>query len=136
MGQLYNHLIQGTLNYHLPQIEQCINSDTNKSKSKNFKGFLAYRILKGFPPIKIKVPDSDAYTPKQPKSKDEIIKGLETLKRKMEQTLKNLEKNQKGKTPHPGFAYLNASEWFRLIPMHFKHHLRQKERIDNYLNLR
>lgn len=135
MGQLYKHLIDGTLNYHLKQVNNCINSTENKSKKKNFKGFMAYNILNGFPPIKIKVPASETYTPKQPTSIKELKDGFKSLKQEMKNTLTTFEKDKKGKTEHPGFSYLTASEWFRLIPMHFKHHLRQKERIDNYLNL-
>lgn len=133
LGQLYKHLIDGTLNYHLQQLNQCINSTENKSKTKNFKGFMAFNILNGFPPIKIKVPASETYTPKQPKDKQELVDGFHKLKQEMKKTYENLKNDKKGKTAHPGFSYLNASEWYRLIPMHFKHHLRQKESIDNLL---
>ena len=60
--------------------------------------------------------------------------GFQKLKQEMKNTFENLKKDRKGKTAHPGFSYLNASEWYRLIPMHFKHHLRQKENIDTFLN--
>mgnify|MGYP000368541260 CR=1 FL=1 len=133
IGQLYKHLIDGTLNFHLQQVNLCINSTENKSKKKNFKGFLAYNLLNGFPPIKIKVPASETYTPKEPESVDELKNGFQKLRQEMENVLENLKKDKKGKTAHPGFSYLNASEWYRLIPMHFKHHIRQKERIDNFL---
>lgn len=135
MGQLYKHLIDGTINYHLKQVNLCINTSENKSKKKNFKGFMAYNILNGFPPIKIKVPPSETYSPKQPKTIQELKDGFQKLKQEMNNTLENLEKDKKGKMEHPGFEYLSASEWYRLIPMHFKHHLRQKERIDKYLNV-
>lgn len=133
IGQLYKHLIDGTLNFHLQQVKKCINSDENKSKKKNFKGFLTYNILKGFPPIKIKVPASETYTPKQAQNIEELKNGFQKLKQEMRNTFENFEKDKKGKIEHPGLSYLNASEWFRLIPMHFKHHLRQKENIDIFL---
>ena len=133
MGQLYKHLVDGTLNFHLPQANKCISMDENKSKKKNFKGFMAYNILGAFPSIKIKVPPSKTYTPHQPESISELKKGFQDLRREMKSTFENLQNDKKGKTPHPGFSFLNASEWFRLIPMHFKHHLRQKERIDKFL---
>jgi len=134
MGQLYKHLIDGTLDYHLKQINECINTSENKSKKKNFKGFIAFHILKGFPPVKIKVPPSETYTPKQPTSIQELKEGFQKLKNEMNKTLVNFKKDKKGKTPHPAFSYLNATEWFALIPMHFKHHIRQKERLNNHLN--
>jgi len=39
------------------------------------------------------------------------------------------------KTPHPAFGYLNAREWYQIIPMHFHHHLRQKSRLDKFLGV-
>lgn len=41
----------------------------------------------------------------------------------------------KGKTKHPGLGYFNASEWLRFAEMHFRHHLKQKKRIDDFLKI-
>jgi hypothetical protein len=38
-----------------------------------------------------------------------------------------------GKTKHPALGYLAAKEWYKLIVIHFRHHLRQKKRIDLFL---
>lgn len=134
LGQLYLHLIEGTLNYHIPQIKKCVSSNKNTSKKKNFKGFIAYNILNGFPPIKIKVPPSDIYTPKQLKDVQSLKKGFDNLKHEMKTVQELLKNDKKGKTAHPGFSYLNAQEWFQLIPMHFKHHIKQKQRLDLLLS--
>jgi len=40
--------------------------------------------------------------------------------------------NHKGKTKHPGLNYFSADEWFRFAEMHFRHHERQKKRIDDF----
>ncbi len=133
LGQVYMHLINGTLSFHLKQLELCIHSSENKHLKKNFKGFLSYKLLKGIPPIKIKVPPTPAYTPKQPENIGEITNGLSVLKEKMTNALQLFKEDQKGKTEHPGFGFLNAEEWYKLIEMHFLHHLRQKKRIDSYL---
>ncbi len=134
LGQVYQHLIQATNGYHLGQIKTCLNTNENASKKKNFKGIMTYHILGKFPPIKIKVPPSETYTPKQPKSKEALREGLELARKNIEAIYPAIEANQnKGKTPHPGFAFLNAEEWFGLIPMHFKHHLRQKAELDKFL---
>jgi hypothetical protein len=37
------------------------------------------------------------------------------------------------KVQHRAMGYLNAEEYFQLIDMHFRHHLWQKERIDQFL---
>jgi hypothetical protein len=38
-----------------------------------------------------------------------------------------------GKTAHPAFGFLDAFEWFQLIEIHFRHHLRLKNRLDKFL---
>jgi DinB superfamily len=134
MGQVYNHLISATLFFHLKQVETCLASNENADKSKNFKGFLTYNVLGKMPPIKIKVPPSDAYTPKQPESLEAIKKGLTKVQERMKETATILQsKSSTGKTAHPGLSYLNAEEWYRLVGMHFTHHLRQKETLDAML---
>lgn len=135
MGQLYNHLVTSGLNFHLKQVETCITSNENAKKNKNFKSFITYNILGKLPPVKVKVPPSDAYTPKQPKNKQEILDGLVQIQQKMKETLPLL-KNAKfrGKTAHPALGFLNAAQWYKLVEMHFNHHLMQKKNLDAFLN--
>lgn len=130
LGQIYLHLINSTLYFHGKQIECCVKAKNNCNKRKNFKGFMVYTILGKFPPVKIKVPASDEYTPITPVSKKEIELGLQKVDEMMCVWKELLKNDLGGKTPHPGFDYLNASEWFRLIPMHWTHHLRQKSDRD------
>lgn len=135
IGQVYMHLINSTLGFHLKQMDACLQSDANHSEKKTFEGFLAYRILGGFPPIKIKVPPSELYTPKQPESKEQIASGLEEVEEALKKRLPLLaQAKYQGKTQHPGLGYMNAREWFQLVEMHFRHHLRQKSRLDDFLN--
>jgi hypothetical protein len=131
LGQVYKHLINSTLQFHLKQVSICLASAENNKEKKNFKGFLAYNILKGFPPIKIKVPASEFYTPKEPNNKNEIQEGFEKVTHEMLEILKAFEHNAQGKTKHPGFNYINAVEWYKLIEMHWRHHIRQKNALDN-----
>jgi DinB superfamily len=134
MGQVYNHLIGATLNFHLKQVEACLSTTQNQNKKKNFKGFLAFNIINGFPPIKITVPASETYTPKQPISIDELAKGLQQVKFSMEQILPLIKTaNTNSKTAHPGFSFLNANDWYTMVDMHFRHHLRQRKIIDTSL---
>jgi DinB superfamily len=131
MGQVYNHLITATLFFHLKQVETCMTSNNDSDKSKNFKGFLTYNVFGKMPPIKIKVPPSDTYTPKQPESIEAIKNGLAKVQEKMKNISTNLKSSaNKGKTKHPGLSYLNAEEWYRLVGMHFNHHLRQKATLE------
>ena len=134
LGQVYIHLISASLNFQIKAIERCLKSSENKRKLKSFKGFLIFNILGNFPPMKIKVPASREYTPKQPKSKAEIIEGLEKTKKKLTVIAAQLEKQNKGgKVAHPALGFLNAKEWFHLIEMHFRHHLRQKFDLDQFI---
>lgn len=126
IGQIYLHLINSSVQFHGKQIELCVTTKKESDKKKNFKGFMVYTILGKFPPVKIKVPSSSDYTPPTPVSKKEVELGLEEVLNKMKVWRDLLNDDLGGKTPHPGFGYLNAQEWFRLIPMHWQHHLRQK----------
>ncbi len=133
MGQLYNHLIDSALNFHLKEVDKCLSSMENSTRKKNFKGFVICNILNGFPPVKITVPPSESYTPKQPESMEELREGLEKVAKAMEETLPRLSQEKTGKTAHPAMAFLNAAEWYKLVEMHYRHHLRQKESLDRFL---
>jgi hypothetical protein len=41
-----------------------------------------------------------------------------------------------GKTKHPGLGFFNANEWLQFAEMHLRHHLKQKERIEEFLKIR
>jgi hypothetical protein len=38
--------------------------------------------------------------------------------------------NPNYKVKHEGFGWLNAREWFDLVGMYFRHHLRQKGELE------
>jgi hypothetical protein len=133
IGQVYEHLVMGALNYHVKQIEQCLLSDANQIEKKTFPGILMFS-LHSFPPVRIKVPPSPLYTPKQPESKTRIQAGMRLLQKKLQDLSREIEHAVHfGKTKHPVLGYLGAKEWYQLIVMHFRHHLRQKKRIDVFL---
>lgn len=133
LGQMYNHLIKGTERIHLVKASECINSDSNSDKSKKFPGKVVF-LIGGFPPQKIKVPPSPQYTPEQPANKKELLEGLVHLKSIFREKVKEInDKPGKGKSEHPALGYLTAIEWIKLINMHFKHHKRQKQRLENFI---
>ncbi len=136
LGQVYLHLIDSFEEFRETKLDKCLQSNENQRKKKNFRGFLVLGLLKSFPPIKIKFPttESKAFNPAQPESKDEIQKGLQQVKAKMKeyQILLSQNKNQ-GKASHPVLSYLDGNEWYLLAGLHFKHHLRQKKRLDIFL---
>jgi hypothetical protein len=133
IGQVYEHLVIGTLNYHLKQIEQCLITDVNQREKKTFVGILMFS-LNSFPPVRIKVPPSPTYSPQQPESKKKINAGMRLLQKKLKDLSGEVDHAVHfGKTKHPALGYLGAKEWYQLIVMHFRHHLLQKKRIDLFL---
>jgi DinB superfamily len=130
IGQVYQHLIQATLDFHLGQVSVCCSNKTNTEQRLNIKGILAFKLLGFFPPIRIKVPASESYTPKQPTSKREIEEGMLAVKTAMQDCISLFAQNKGGKTQHPAFGFLSAENWYQLVGMHWKHHLRQKNRLD------
>ncbi|TMV50992.1 DinB family protein [Paenibacillus mesophilus] len=136
LGQVYVHLIQTTMRMQLRQIEACREnggpaSGTVGEKTEPGKAVFD---LGAFPPIRIRVAASDAYTPRQPESKEQLVDGLNEVVRRMREVEPSLEGIPAENTaPHPRLGKLNAKEWFALAEMHFRHHLRQKERLDALL---
>ena len=133
LGQMYNHLIKGTYYLHLTAIEQCANGTASDGGKKTEVGESIFK--EGtFPPIRVKGPDTQEFTPPNPTGKEEVKEGLLQIIEKMreiERRLLDIPICQK--VQHRRMGYLNAEEYFQLIVMHFRHHLRQKERIDQFL---
>jgi hypothetical protein len=132
LGQLYDHLINGTYSFHLKEIENCLNKKNGKEGgNKKFKGKLIF-FLNGFPKIKIKGLPSEKYTPTQPESPVKMKDELYRFIKMMQKISKDIDhsNNLKYKTLHPSFGMLNALEWYLIIEMHFRHHLKQKTKLD------
>jgi hypothetical protein len=136
IGQVYSHLVNGTRRYQLQQVVQCLETrPTAGNLQKKLPGKLVF-LLRSFPPMRVKVPPSETYTPKQPQNIEAIRIGLEELIIIMQATERKLSSaSETSKTSHPAFGFLNAREWFQLIEMHFRHHLHQKKRLDSFLTL-
>jgi DinB superfamily len=133
IGQMYQHLVGSAAFFHAKLVEEALKSDDNAGESKTFPGKLSY-FINGFPPIKIKVPASPEYTPPQPKSRQAVSEGLQKLKISLKDLGEKVDaSSSKGKQKHPAFGYLTAFEWYKMIDMHFTHHLRQKKRLDQFL---
>ena len=131
MGQLYRHLIADT-GYYIEQIRLCL--DTNEHATEESAAF-AQSILhnNGFPDQQIKGDPSHASIP-QPTDKKQLITDLQKLKEAVLVLKEAVFSSQsKGKTKHPGLGYFSAREWYRFADLHFRHHLKQKNRIDHFL---
>jgi hypothetical protein len=132
IGQLYDHLINGTYEYHLKQIENCLQKEGgSENGKKKFKGKILF-FLKSFPNMRITGVPATVYTPAQPespmKAKDELYRFIKV----MNQVSKDIDAagQLNYKVSHPSLGMMTAEEWYMLIEMHFRHHLKQKNRLD------
>ena len=137
MGELYQHLFVSTLYYHIKNCRDCIAKQNGKiGGNKTFKGILSstfgsYQVGKLRPEINKKHP------PEQPESisvaKDRLIKLLKEMEKLNYEVNKLTKEDLKYKIQHPFLGYLNAKEWYDDVEMHFRHHLKQREKIERTL---
>jgi len=132
LGQMYMHLIEDT-GYYIEQIKICLSNNENATEDAAPAAKIMFA-NNSFPDEIIEGAPSNLYMP-QPESKEQLLHSLDNIKTEMN-TLAILinESLFKGKTKHPGLNYFSASEWLQFADMHFRHHLRQKKRIDDFLN--
>ncbi|MEK0315018.1 DinB family protein [Cohnella sp. 56] len=143
LGQMHMHLIRSAQFMHLRNAAQCLAPDRDPAgvpAGKTEQGEALFE-AGGFPPARIQVPPSPQYTPPQPDSKEQIVDGLRDTVRRMTEiepmvaaafdpTGKDAALQPAHPTvAHPRLGGLNALEWFRLIEMHYRHHLLQKQRL-------
>ena len=132
LGQLYFHLIKNT-EFYLEQVEICLSTDDHLSDQPSQEAVEMFE-RNEFPNEIIEGPDTDVDFP-QPKSSEELRKPLAHLKEQIQSLAYGISNRRySGKTKHPGLGYFNAYEWLQFAEMHLRHHLRQKKRIEDFLN--
>lgn len=138
IGQMYMHLIQSAQFMHLHHVDQCLagSGDTVDATEEKTEGGKQAFALGSFPPVRIRVPASAQYTPNQPDSKEQLIDGLRGVVERMKRTEPALNTVPVSrKIVHPGLGALNATEWFLLVEMHYRHHLLQLERLKDFYEI-
>ena len=134
ISQMYDHLIVVAHEY-LDSVEACALAVREQKQGKTEFGECLFNIG-GFPPIKIKLPDELDTPPDNTKMKEDIMLELDLLMKRMKELkMKVNDINPNYKDKHGGFGWLNAQEWFDLVGMHFRHHLRQKYELDQKLQV-
>lgn len=133
LEQLYLHLIADT-NFYIEQIKICASS--NDHAAEEASSFCKTMLLNNdFPDQMLEGAPGNAHIP-QPADKAQLLNDLINLKTEMDSVAAiTSESAFNGKAKHPGFNYLSANEWLQLAEMHFRHHLRQKKRIDAFLKM-
>jgi hypothetical protein len=131
LGQLYMHLIQST-HFFIKQIKICTANNDNVHEEA-FNNAKVMFLNNEFPDMLLEGPPSNATT-QQPVSKEHLVIELEQLKDELNKAEALISASQyRGKTRHFGLGYFTANEWLQFAEMHFRHHLRQKKRLDDFL---
>lgn len=132
IGQMYDHLIIVAHEY-LDNVKICYAANEEQFLGKTRSGKELFK-NKGFPPIKIRLPNEMNSPPNNSDSLEDLIKRMEGLIQRLERWESKVDAiNPYYKVEHGGFGWLNAREWFDLVEMHSRHHLRQKEELESYL---
>lgn len=132
LGQMYDHLLVCAHEY-LDYAEACAEAASTQKQEKTEFGERLFSIG-GFPPIKIRLPDAMNAPPDNSKSIKDLMLALDELMERMKKVEVSVQEiNPANKVEHGGFGWLNAQEWLILVDMHFRHHLRQKNELDQKL---
>ncbi|MCY7408676.1 MAG: DinB family protein [Chitinophagales bacterium] len=133
LGQLFNHLHNSARNFHFKMIEKCLSDNENEKELKTEEGVQLF-LTNSFPDIEIKIAPSTQYTPPQPSLKAEVKEKLLRLEQDAKHFISKIEEsNSTGKMKHFIFGFLSAPEWFQLIGLHYRHHLKQKLKLENLI---
>ncbi|WP_419887539.1 DinB family protein [Neobacillus niacini] len=131
IGQMYDHLIVVAHEY-LDNLETCATLTEEQPFGKTQFGEQLFR-NGGFPPIKIRLPDELNSPPNNSESTEDLIIRMDQLIQRLSQWESKVDNiNPHNKVEHGGFGWLNAKEWYDLVGMHFRHHLRQKDELESY----
>jgi hypothetical protein len=132
LGQVYVHLIDNTC-YYLEQVKICLSNNDNSDGEASINAKRMFHDNE-FPNQFIEGPPENELTP-QPESKEQLMRGLSEIKNEVCNIEILFSKGSfRGKTKHPGLNFFGAAEWLQFGEMHLRHHLRQKKRIDAFLN--
>jgi hypothetical protein len=134
VGQMYTHLINDT-GFFAEQIR--ISASTNDYMDEKASANAAAMFVNNdFPDEAIEGSPDNAFIP-QPESKEQLTRDLINLKQKMNEAAAILYGSPyKGKSKHPGLGYFRGEEWLQFADMHFRHHFRQKKRIDEFFEIK
>ncbi|MFD0695303.1 DinB family protein [Paenibacillus sp. GCM10027628] len=131
VGQMYIHVIEVAKEY-IGHIETCTKATHEELEGKTEDGTKALA-EKEWPNIRVQLEEPPNATC-NPESKDEIIVGLEQVLEKLAYWAGCVdEANPACKVRHGWFGWLNARDWFEMVGMHSRHHLRQKAKLDEKL---
>lgn len=131
LGQMYEHLYTGATFFFMANIRRCLERRKGQEGGElNEYGRNLYK-YNGFPPIKIKIPEVLRGPEPVAKSREDyksLFAGILTQARAFIEPV--TEDDGTYKTLQPAFGYMTAREWYHLMEMHFRHHLRQQKELE------
>ncbi len=134
LGQMYEHLTVSASYFFMANTLRCLEQRKGQvGGEKNQYGDNLYK-YNGFPPIKISIPDVLRGSALVAKTRAEYKLLLKKVVTDAEQLIDPIT-NDLGeyKCIQPAFGWLNAHEWFHLMEMHFRHHLRQQAELETLI---
>lgn len=132
MGQLYTHIVEFSREYYVPAIEKCLESTEN---SDQFMSYEAYNMFSygNFPPFKKHRSLEEMLEIKQPENAQEIEANLQAISEEMEALAARIEQTPSGKVEELGLGFLDATEYFLMNCMHWRHHMLDKWELEERL---
>ena len=133
IGQVGIHLWMSAKGFFFKNAERCLTGEkTEKGKSKNWVGYLVF-LFGTMPSVKVKMPTQVAVEPRAPESKEYLIAKLEEVKQLAHAYIDRIAQSDSSlRTRHPFLGWLNTAEWVQLCNIHFRHHLKQKKRVEQH----
>jgi len=132
-AEVYSHILQADLG-GMMALEKCIRNGKPTSAGRNLLGLLVL-LFGRFPPWKTKVPEKvEARIPARKISKEEARNMLIKCRQRINELTPLIRDSSKYcRVKHARLGMLNASQWFRFILIHSKHHLKQLGRVEKKL---
>lgn len=131
LGQVYLHIIADTT-WFVEQMQDCLLLSNANSEQEMHEYAKVIFANNAFPDASLENPFNDPDS-RQPLNKEELLQGLTDIKQEVNALYAIDHPQANGKTEHPGFHFFNSMEWLQFAEMHMRHHLRQKQRIDEQL---
>jgi hypothetical protein len=137
LGQMYEHISNSSTYFFLANTVRCLEKRKGQiGGDKNQAGDNIY-YYGGFPPRKFQVPDGINGGEIVAKSRKEYKKLFAKIIEDSEKLIQSVELTEGNyKTFHPVFNWLNAYEWYFMLEMHLRHHLRQKRELEGLVGLK
>ena len=131
LGQMYEHIALGSNRFFLANVLRCLEKRKGQEGGEMNKYGINTFKYNGFPPMKFKVPGTEKTPDLEVRSKAEYAVLLQKIVDDADKLVVALETDEGTyKTHHPLFDWLNAREWFQMLEIHTRHHLRQKEELE------